>query len=196
MFVDYITLLLVNMTAGHVLLAAYVYRGLDEAESRNWAPGFGMVGLVATAFGTHMTLTWPIIGAYNSAFGEMSVLFGVIFLGAAFAMAMRWSLLSVAAYAFFAGLAAALLGVRMIGLGMTQQPLMSGAGFILSGLGGILAAPTLGWLPRNRALRTGAAVVLLVGALIWAFTCYMAYWGHMESFGAWLPATMREAVSQ
>ena len=46
--IDYITLLLLNMTAGHFLLAAYVLRGLDSAEPRDWAPAFVVVGAIGT----------------------------------------------------------------------------------------------------------------------------------------------------
>jgi hypothetical protein len=120
-FIDYITLLLVNMTAGFVLLGLYVLRGLDDPLNRRWVPGFAIVGVIAFLFGSHMTLTWPVIGAYNSAFGEMSVLYGGIFLGAALSIARGWSLVSVAIYASLAGAAAVLLGLRIIDLGMTKE---------------------------------------------------------------------------
>ncbi len=196
MFIDYITLLLINMTAGYCLLSGYVYRGLDDPLDKRWLPGFIIVGFIALVFGAHMTATWPIVGAFNSAYGEMSVLFGVIFLGAALAIAKGWSLLTVTIYAFYAGLAAVLLGIRIIDMGMTKVPLLSGIGFILSGLGGVLAAPTLTWLRQSRPFRTLAAIVLGAAALIWAFTGYMAYWAHMEGFAGWVPLAARAAGGQ
>src|SRR3990170_3673221 len=135
MFIDYVGLLLINTMIGYFLLAAYVYRGLDDPLDRRWVPGFAMVGLIALVFGAHMVMTWPIIGQYNDAFGEMSVLLGVIFLGAALAIAKGWSLATVAGYAFFAGLAAIVLGVCVISMKMTRAPVLSGTAFILSGLG-------------------------------------------------------------
>jgi putative membrane protein len=187
MFIDYITLLLINMVAGYFLLALYVYRGLDDPLHKRWVPGFAIVGLIAFLFGTHMTITWPVIGQYNSAYGEMSVFYGALFLGAALAIANRWSLTSVAICAFFSGAAAILLGVRIIDLEMTQAPRLSGAGFILSGLAGVLAAPTLVWARTNRPVRFLAALILLAAAFIWAFTGYHAYWSHMESLSRWVP---------
>jgi len=191
MFIDYVGLLLINMMIGYVLLAAYVYRGLDDPLNKRWVPGFAMVGVIAFVFGGHMVMTWPIIGQYNDAFGEMSVLLGIIFLGAAFAIGKGWSLTMVAVYAFFAGLAAIDLGACIISMKMTLVPNLSGAGFILSGLGGVMAAPTLLWFRNNRPFRTLAALILLAAALIWAVTVYPEYWMHMKAFAKWLPLTMR-----
>ncbi len=192
MFVDYVSLLLVNMVAGYFLLALYVYRGLDDPLHPRWAPGFGMVGLIALVFGTHMTATWPIIGSYNSAFGEMSVLFGAIFLAAAVSIAFGWSLLSVTIFAFFAGTAAIVLGARFIDMKMTMTPLLSGIGFIVSGLAGVFAAPTLLYFRTNRLFRCVAVLILLAAAAIWASIVYYEYWMHMESFTKWMPMVMRD----
>jgi putative membrane protein len=195
MFIDYLTLLLINMVAGYFLLSAYVYMGLDDPLNKRWAPGFAVVGFVALLFGAHMTLTWPVIGQYNSAYGEMSVLYGVVFLGAALAIANGWSLASVAAYAFFAGAAALLLGARIIHLGMTKTPVLAGIGFLLSGLAGLFAAPTLLWLRGSYPWRALASITLLAAAAIWALIGYGAYWGHMESFGAWVPLVARGSAA-
>lgn len=191
MFIDYITLLLVNMVAGFALLAGFVYRGQDNPDQKKWVPGFAMTGLVAFVFGAHMTATWPVMGAYNSAFGEMSVLFGVIFLAAALAIAMNWSLMTVAVYAFFAGLAAIVLGVRIIDLHMTKYHHLAGIGYILSGLGGVFAAPSLIHLGKHRWYCALAAALLALAALIWAITAYPAYWFHMAGFSKWVPMGMR-----
>ena len=50
------------------------------------APVFGICGLVATIAGFAMTFTSPIPKPFSMAYGEMSVLLGVLFLGAAW----RW----------------------------------------------------------------------------------------------------------
>jgi uncharacterized membrane protein len=52
-------------------------------------------------------------------------------------------LVTVTIYAFFAGVAAILVGLRIINLGLTTQSILSGLGFILSGLGGVCATPAL-----------------------------------------------------
>lgn len=77
--IDYVTLLLANMSAALVVLAAFLWRGLDRPDTRYWAPAFGMPGLVATIAGFAMTFTHPIPLPYSMAYGEMSVLFGVLF---------------------------------------------------------------------------------------------------------------------
>ncbi|GAA1871650.1 DUF981 family protein [Brevibacterium marinum] len=68
--------------------------GVDEASERRrqlstdgWAIAFGVLGLLLTATGLHMTLTWPLAaGGFafdNIIFGETSLAFGVLMLGAA-----------------------------------------------------------------------------------------------------------------
>lgn len=190
MFINYIPLMLINMVAGFVLLATFVYSGFNGKNSKQWVPGFGMVGTIALTTGLHMIWNWTLPGSYNIAFGELSVLFGVTFIGASLSLALGWSLLTVAVYAFFAGIAAIVIGFRIINLGMTNQPIVSGTGFILSGLAGVLAAPTLYWQLDSRLRLIGAAV-LLIAALIWAYTGYLAYWGHLEDYLQWKPTTMQ-----
>jgi|YNPNPStandDraft_1061719.scaffolds.fasta_scaffold00067_40 putative membrane protein len=191
MFIDFVTLLLINMVAGLVILATYLIFGLNDEDQRRWAPGFIATGLVALVFGTVMTVAWPLPGPYNSAFGEMSVLFGVIFGLAGISMALGWSLTPMALYALFAGIGAVVIGVRIIDLKLTMKPALSGAGFIITGLGGVFATPALLWLRENKAARTLGALVMLAAAAIWAMTGYLGVWGHMETFQNWAPSTTR-----
>jgi len=190
MFIDYLTLLMINMVAGTALLAYYVLKGVTAEDSRPFAAGFLMVGLVAFLGGAHMVTTWPLPGSYNIGFGESTLLFGVVFLGAAWALAKGWDLMPVAIYAFFAGIDAVLVGWRIIDLGLTKHPLASGIGFLLAGLGGIAAAPGLALLKKSQTFRYIAAAVLLVVTAFWAYTFYSSLWGHLESFSTWLPLTM------
>lgn len=187
MFIDYLTLLLVNMTAGHVLLAAYLYKDPNTEESEKWAPGFAIVGLVAAFFGAMITLTWPLPGPYNSIYGEMSVLFGVLFLGASLGMTRGWSLTILGIYSFFAGVAAILLGLRIALLMLTQNSILTLMGFFLSGIAGVGAGPYLIWFRKSSFLRSTAIIILLLAALIWAFTGYGAYWEHLKLFNHLMP---------
>jgi putative membrane protein len=102
----------------------------------------------------------------------------VLFLAAAWCLAKDWDLSPIGIYAFFAGWVAVVIGIRIIQLGLTQEPILSGTGFILTGLGGVLAGFILSHR-RNIVLRRVGAAVLTVAALIWALTGYMAYWGHL-----------------
>jgi len=112
MSINYISLMLINMVARLVLLAAYIYRGLDSPDQKQWIPGFAIAGSIALATGLPIVLTWPVAGSFNIAFGETTVLFGALFLITAIALAMDWGLMTVAVYAFFAGIAAIVIGVR------------------------------------------------------------------------------------
>jgi putative membrane protein len=179
MMIDYVTLMLINMAAGLFLLGCFVWRDLDTAEDiGHWVPAFAIVGLVATVCGFVMTFTWPIPKPYSMAFGEMSVLLGVLFLGAALALAKRWGLLPLAIYAFFAGAAAILLGASIIEHSLTQQPILSGIGFILTGTAGVFA-PVVVWQYEQKGLRLIGTLVLFASSAIWALTAFGAYLIHM-----------------
>jgi len=191
MFIDFLSLLLINMMAGFVLLAWYVYAGLDDPDQPRWAPGFIVTGLIAFLFGGYITLTWPLPGPYNSAFGELSVLFGALFLAAGIVMARGGNLLTLGLYAFFAGWVAILLSVRVLMLKLTSTPPVTALGFFASGFAGVLALPGLLWFKQNRLLRTLVAIMLLLTAALWALVGYGAYWMHMTAFAHWMPASMR-----
>jgi len=177
-FIDYVALMLINMTAGFFLLGCFVWRGLDSEDRINWAPAFAITGLVAVVCGFAMTFTWPLSKPYSMAYGEMSVLLGVLFLGAALALAKGWELMPLAIYGLFAGIAAMLLGVRIIELKLTLIPLLSGIGFILSGAAGVFS-PVVVWQSEQKGLRVLCALVLFATAALWASTGYLAYWAHM-----------------
>ena len=189
-FIDYLTLMLVNMAAGLLVLAYYWWRGVAAENQRAYAPAFLMPGLVATIAGLHMVFTWPLPGAYNSAFGEMSVLLGVLFLGAALATGMNVSLRAVGVYAFVAGLAAIVVGIRILNLGLTKAPEITAAGYILTGLAGLLACPIFD-RPQVRWLRVAGCLALVLAALIWLMTAFPAFWMHLHDFAKWVPTTTR-----
>ncbi len=191
MFIDYLTIIMINLVAGTAILAYYLYKGFDFDDPRPFSAAFGIVGLLGVTLGLNLTFTWPLPGSYNIAYGEATTLFGGVFLATAFALYHRWDLKPVAAFAFFAGVYAVIVGIRIISLGLTKEPLMSGVGFILAGLGGVLAFPTFGLLQKNKTFRLLAVIVLLVTALLWAFTFYGSLWGHMASFKDWVPLVMR-----
>jgi putative membrane protein len=190
MFIDYLTLIMINLVAGTALLAYYIFTGMDAKDQRPYAAGFGIVGLLGLVLGLTLTFNWPLPGSYNVGFGETTTLFGAVFLATGIALAMGWDLIPVAIYSFFAGVDAIVVGARIVSLGLTKEPLISGVGFVLAGLGGVFAFPFLKWFKGNKVLRYIAAGVVLVTALIWAVTFYGSLWSHMESFAKWVPATM------
>ena len=177
--IDYVTLLLVNMVSGLVVLAFFLWWGIGHKDRRDWAPAFGVSGLVATVAGFAMTFTWPIPSPYSMAYGEMSVLLGVLFLGAACALHCGWRLYPLGVYAFFPGVAAVVIGVRMIDLSLTLTPALTGIGFIVTGAGGVFAGAAL-WKQNLRIVRILGGAVMLAAAALWVPTTYVAYWEHMK----------------
>lgn len=132
-FIDFLTLMLINMAAGLVVLAWYLAKGLDDPDQPRWAPAFAVPGIIALANGLRIAWLWPLPGSYNVAFGDLSVLFGVLLLGAAWSLGAKRDLMPHAVYAFFAGLASILVGTRVIMLHMTLMPALTALGFLLTG---------------------------------------------------------------
>lgn len=95
----YNTLMAVAVGIGLLLLVAlgrelYLRRPIV---AEGWALAFGVIGTLLTITGAHMTLTWPLssIAPFdNIIFGEPSLAFGVILLGAALVLWSQRVLLS------------------------------------------------------------------------------------------------------
>jgi putative membrane protein len=190
MFIDYLTLIMINMVAGTVLLAYFLWKGLDEQDQRPYASIFIVLGLLALVTGLHLSFNWPLPGSYNIGYGEATTLFGVVFLATGISLSQGWNLSPTAIYAFFAGVDAIIVGARILNLGLTKEPVMSAIGFILAGLGGVASAPFFLWFRNNKTARMLGILLLLVTAALWAVTFYGSLWGHLESFSKWVPATM------
>lgn len=186
MFIDFLTLMLVNMSAGLVLLAWYLAKGIDDPDQQRWAPAFAVPGIIAFFSGLRITWFWPLPGSYNMAFGETSVLLGILLLGAAWSLAAKSDLIPHSVFAFFAGLTAVVVGAGIIAMQMTAKPILSGLGFILTGLAGVFAGVALHYR-GTKLVRIIGVIALLGAAGIWAFTGYMAYWMHLESLARWVP---------
>lgn len=87
----YNTIMSVAAGAGLLLvvgLARAVLRRPTEVAVEGWALAFGVLGILLTTTGLHMTLTWPLAaGGFpfdNIIFGEPALAFGVLLLAAAF----------------------------------------------------------------------------------------------------------------
>jgi putative membrane protein len=185
MFVDYLTLMLINLVAGLLLLALHLVFFI-EREPKRLAPGFLLTGFLGAATGLHMILKWPLPGSYNIAFGDMSLLFGALFFFAGLALLREWDPLSLGIYGVLAGVAAVVVGSRILNKGMTSEPLVAFLGYLFTGVGGILVLPAY-LLRKSLALRIVVALVLLAGAAVWALIGYGSYWIHLESFAKYFP---------
>ncbi len=185
MFIDFLPVMLVNMVAGLVCYAVFLVFFIHR-EQRRAAPGFLVVGLIALVTGFRMIFTWPLPGSYNIAFGELSVMLGGVFFFAGAAVALGWDLLMIGIYAAFAGLAAVVIGVRILNLGLTTEPVLASIAFILAGIASILALPSVGF-QKMKGLHWVAGVIAVASAVLFALTGYGAYWSHLASFAKWAP---------
>ena len=181
-FIDYVTLMLVNMTAGLVILACFLWTDITAENRHRWALAFAVPGLVATICGFAMTFSWPLPHPYNIMYGETSVMLGLLWLATAWSLSKGWNLTPLGIYALVAGAVAILIGIRIIDLGMTLKPMLSGMGFILTGLGGVFAPAGLIFV-KHVWLRRAGSLLMLAAAVIWALTGYMAYWMHVKPAG-------------
>lgn len=194
MFIDYLTIMLVNMAAGLAILALFVLKYLN-GDRKALAPGFLVSGFVATVTGFHEIFTWPIVSSYNIPFGEMSVLYGVLMLSGGIALFRGWELFSLGIYATFAGAASILLGIRLYTLKMTSEPLIALGGFALTGLMGVLSLPVY-FLRQSKLVRILAVIALFGAAAIWTALAGLGYWAHLVSFAKWAPSTMPPAPAK
>ncbi|UOR01193.1 DUF981 domain-containing protein [Leucobacter allii] len=130
----YNTIMSIAAGAGLLLLVS-LGRSLHRDErfrSEGWALGAGVLGVLLTLTGAHMTLTWPFAKYFpfdNIIFGETSLGLGVLLLAAAFYLWKRAAVLAdaedraeeVAATAkplsvFVFGLGLALFGIAAAGI--------------------------------------------------------------------------------
>ncbi len=189
MFIDFTGVMLIGMSAGFVILAHYLYRNPGPDEREPWAAGFFAAGLLGLVTSLPLLILWPLPGSYNIAFGEPALFLSVAFLAAALTLAKKWEPLIPALYGFFGGIMAVIIGIRLIDLGMTQSPLMAGAGFIAAGLGGMITLPAINY----RSLRWIAIIagaLLGIAAVLFLMTGYLADWSHLSDFAHWVPPTL------
>jgi putative membrane protein len=185
MFIDWLTLMLINMAAALTLFALYM-AFYFEKNPKKMVPGFLLAGAIALITGFRMVFTWPLPGAYNIMYGEQTVLLGAFFFMAGLAINFGWELVSIGVYSAFAGAATILLGVRILNLGLTSEPFVAALGFVLTGATAVLTLPALA-LPKMKWIRWLTALAALGSAIIWVLVVGPAYWSHIEAFGKWAP---------
>ena len=191
MFIDILTVVMINVVAGLFILAWFLWKGLDAEDRKPWAAPFFGVGLITFITGLYISLTWPLPGAYNIAYGDSSVLFGLTYLVAGLALWKGWDLFPTSLVGFFSGIPPFIYGLRIINLGLTKSPTISGLGFILAGVVGILSAPFMLWFKKNKFVRWVAILVIIAATAIWFIEYTGAAWGHIEAFAKYVPATMK-----
>jgi putative membrane protein len=184
-FVDYLTLMLLNMVVGLVLFSLFMWRFIEKSPKK-LVPGFLLTGFIALATGLPMTLTWPLPQAYNIPYGELTVALGGLLFVTGISLIAGWDLLSIGIYAFFVGAASIVLAIRFLALNLTNEPVVAFLGLLLTGATAILALPALA-MPKQKWLRWLVALAALASAVIWAIVVFPAYWQHMEDFAKYAP---------
>jgi putative membrane protein len=185
MFIDFLTLMLINMTVALILFALYMAFFIEK-DAKKMVPGFLVVGAIALVTGFRMIFTWPLPGSFNIAYGDPTVLLGAFFFMAGLAIAFGWDLLTIGIYSAVSGAAVILLAVRIYGLKMGSNPLEAALAFIGTGATAILALPAIA-LPKMKWIRWLTALASIVTAAGWVYVTFSAYWGHLESFAKWAP---------
>jgi putative membrane protein len=185
MFIDFLTLMLLNMSVALFLYALYM-AFFFEKNAKKIMPGFLLVGAVALITGFRMVFTWPLPGSFNIAYGEPTIVLGALFFMAGLAINFGWDLIAVGIYSAFAGAAVILLGLRIFVLNMGSSPLEAALGFIGTGAAAILALPAIA-LPKMKWIRWLAALAAVVTAAAWVYVAGSAYWSHLDAFSKWPP---------
>ncbi len=185
MFIDNLTLMLINMVAALIVHALYM-GWLKDRDPKMAIPGYLITGAIAAIAGFHMVFSWPLPGSYNIIYGEMSVFLGMFFFGAGIAIAFGWSLITVGIPAFLAGAASILLGIRILNLNLTSEPIVAALGFVATGATAMLTLPVFVF-PKQKWLQILVVIGALGSALVWIFVGYPAYWQHIDAFSKWAP---------
>lgn len=193
MFVDYLAVMLLNLGAGLALLAHYLYVNPAKENRRSWAAGFFAVGFLGLVTSLPMLIMWPLPSSFNVAYAGPMLFLSMVFLAAGLTLMLEWEPLIPAIYGLFGGIYAIIVGFRLLDLKLGAAPGVAFAGFVLTGLGGILVVPSIYW-HKNRGLVVVTAIVLGVAALIWLFTGYDAVWAHMLDFIKYVPPTMAHSA--
>ena len=186
MFIDYLGVMLVNLGAGLALLAHYVYVRPAKEARKSWAAGFYAVGLLGLLTALPLTLTWPLPGGFNVAYGEPGLYFATLFIAAGLTLPFEWEPLIPAIYGFFGAIYAVVIGIRIQDLHLGSHPTVALLGFVLTGIGGMLVLPTMQWR-NNKTLALITAVILGLAAIIWLYTGYDSGWAHILDFAKWVP---------
>jgi len=133
MFIDWLTLLLVNMMVALVLHSLFMFRW-DRKGSKMVIPGFLLTGAIALIAGFRMVFTWPLPGPYNIIYGELSVLFGAFLFMAAPSRCTSAGICSPSASTRCSPVPSRSCWESGSGSsGMTSEPLIAGLGFVVTG---------------------------------------------------------------
>ncbi len=178
--INYLTLIIIDLVAGFGLLAYFLAIGLDTEKGKGLAAAFAGVGLLNLILGLAVTLTWPLPGSYNIAFGEATAMFGIVFLFAGLALARGWDLYPITLLAFFFGLYVLIAAWGIYSLEMTRSPLVNAVNYALAGATAVLAP--LGWKRReNSTITRAGAVLAAITALSWFIVFYGTLLGHLQA---------------
>jgi putative membrane protein len=189
LYVNYLALPLVAVTAMLFVAARMVLAddtGPASADKRE-GYAFGAIagGLVMAVTGLHLSLTWPLPGAYNIAFGEPLAYFGTLLVIGGLALRRGVDLAPIHALGAVGGVALLVIAVAIARYGLTLIPGMASIAFAAVGLAA-LAFPFRG---RNKVVRAATFALLVLGACLFAIISTTAVLHHLApgSFDAWVP---------
>ena len=185
MFVDWLTLLLVNMVAAMAIHALFMARFMEK-DPKKLIPGFLLTGAIALLAGFRMVFTWPLPGSYNIIYGELSVLLGGFFFTTGLSLAFGWDLISIGIYAFLGGAVSILMGAKILVNNLTSEPLVAALGFFVTGATAVGTLAALA-LPKWKWVRWLVALGAAGSAVIWILVGFPAYWQHIDAFSKWAP---------
>lgn len=179
-FPDYLTIMLIDLAAGLLVLTLFLWKLSKPKEYSRYTIGFFMTGFLGLITALPMVLMWPLPGSYNIAFGEPMLFFSVILLAIGFAIEKHWAFDSIVVFGVLGAIMSIVIGVQIYNLGMTNSPFAAMGGYVLTGLGGLIAAPLL-YHPKNKGLLVTATVLFVLAALLWLYIGYSAYFVHLAS---------------
>lgn len=155
---------LISLTIFYVGVRTYIrYRsgGNDKAmsELKSSAPIIGILGFVLLSFALWGEMTWPLFAgtaalSYNILFFDPMLLFGIILLSFALALAFNLRTQFIGLFAMATGGVIMYYGAHAYILGMTREPIALLGLYLAYGLSGVMTFPMSLLIDRMLAART------------------------------------------
>ena len=132
---------------GYVTYLRYGPRRTFE-HLRAQAVPLGGLGVVILAIGLWGEIVWPLPGSYNILFFDPYSLLGVVLIGYAFCLGLRWRTQYIGLLAAMTGLLSIYYGANAYNLGLTKEPFEMFLLYVAMGGMAIFTFPVTLWIDR------------------------------------------------